>query len=84
MVTVGLVVSTTCVVCVATTLAFALLSVATPAATSTVIAVVESSGTVTNNVYSVPETAVKAPLVPPLIATSPVTKPVTVSLNVKV
>ena len=79
-----LTVSTTCVDCVAATLALSLPSVATVASTFTVIDVVELSSAVTNNVYTVAELAVKAPLVPPTTVMSPIAKPVTSSLNVKV
>jgi hypothetical protein len=57
---------------------------ATPAATSTVIFVVEFVAGVTTNVYDELFVSVNVPFVPPATVTSAVANPVTASLNVNV
>ncbi len=59
-------------------------SVKAPPATSTVIFPAEFAGGVTTKVYCVPDTAVKAPAVPPATVMSPTAKFVLASLKVKV
>ena len=60
------------------------ISVKAPAATSTVMFVVEFTGGVTTNVYSVLDTAVNVPTVPPATVMSLAAKVVLASLKVKV
>ncbi len=80
----GAAVSTACTDWIATALLLLFRSCATFAATSTVMLALLSASGVITRVYSVAETVVNVPLVPPLIVISPAVKPVTASSNVKV
>ncbi len=80
----GAAVSTACTDWMATVLLLLFRSCATLAATSTVIFALLSASGVMTRVYSVAETVVNVPLLPPLMVMSAAVNPVTASSNVKV